>query len=529
MRHVRRQVLVLTLPFAVAISLAIPSASAETVGVWLTREEVQELPMSGRAWENVKRAADGAPPQAQVSDPISLHDTAALAVALVALRTGDPAYRRKAADAINSAIGTENGPLSAGSRHLPIARNTTAYVIAADLIDLRSYDRALDERFRAWIRGLRDSSYDGEPPVRLIQEERSNNHGTMAGAARAAVSAYLGDAPELARTAQVLRGWMGDRASHSWPLSGFHEGSATFMPDPSQPRPVNPAGLVVQGHDMDGAQPQELARCGLFAWPPCQTPFPWGGLAGSVVAAEILRRNGYPDVFQWENRAVLRAYQWLDRMSRVDRFWWSEATTGDDSWQPWLANFVYGTSFPGVSPTKPGRNMGWTDWTHAGRTVSGGRALYLPPDSGAVDRSAPVLRGLRVQPRRFRAVRRGRTVAATPRGAGGGRRGAWVSYTLSEDAAVRFRLRRARPGRRAGSRCVARTRRNRGARPCVRWVRVRGGFSHAGHAGPNRFRFNGRLRGRRLRPLRYRIVARPTDPAGNRGRAARAAFRVVRR
>jgi hypothetical protein len=94
-----------------------------------------------------------------------------------------------------------------------------SYVIAADLIDLRSFDRELDERFRVWIRGPRDNPYDGEPPGRLIHEERSNNHGTMAGAARAAVSAYLDDAADLARTAQVLRGWMGDRASRSWPLS----------------------------------------------------------------------------------------------------------------------------------------------------------------------------------------------------------------------------------------------------------------------------------------------------------------------
>jgi hypothetical protein len=346
------------------------SAGAATVGVWLTPGEVQGLPMSGPAWENVKRVADAELPAAQVSDQNSLHDTATLAVALVAVRTGDAAYRRKAAAAIEAAIGSENGPLSAGSRHLPIARNTTSYVIAADLIDLRSYDSALDDRFRAWITGLRDNSYDGESPVRLIHEQRSNNHGTMAGAARAAVSAYLGDTAELARTAQVLRGWMGDRASHSWPLSRFHDGSATFMPDPSQPRPVNPTGSVVLGLNMDGAQPQELSRCGVFALSPCQTAFPWGGLAGAVVAAEILRRNGYPDVFGWENQAILRAYQWLDRMARVDSYWWSEAVSGDDSWQPWLANHIYGTSLPSVSPTKPGRNMGWTDWTHAGRTAS---------------------------------------------------------------------------------------------------------------------------------------------------------------
>jgi hypothetical protein len=499
--------------------LAIPSAGAATVGVWLTPGEVQGLPMSGGAWGNVKRVADCELPQAQVSDQDSLHDTATLAVALVAVRTGDAAYRRKAAEAIDAAIGTEGGPLTAGARHLPIARNTPSYVIAADLIDLRSYDRGLDDRFRAWITGLRDNSYDGESPVRLIHEQRSNNHGTMAGAARAAVSVYLGDAAELARTAQVLRGWMGDRASHAWPLSGFHPGSETFMPDASQPRPVNPGGSVVQGHDMDGALPQELARCGSFQWPPCQTFFPWGGLAGAVVAAEILRRNGYPDVFEWENQAILRAYQWLDRLARVDRFWWSEAT-GDDSWQPWLANFAYGTGFPGVSPTKPGRNMGWTDWTHAGRTASRGRAL-LPPDPVA-DRTAPALRRLRVRPRRLRAFRRGRSIVTA-------RLGARVSYALSEAAAVRFGLRRARPGRRAGRGCVSRTRRNRAAPRCVRYVRLLGGFVHAGHAGRNRFSFSGRLRGRTLRAGRYRLVARPTDRAGNRGRPVRANFSIVRR
>ena len=38
---------------------------------------------------------------------------------------------------------------------------------------------------------------------------------------------------------------------------------------------------------------------------------------------------------------------------------------GDDIWQPWLVNAVYGTDFPVESPTDPGKNMGWTDWTHS--------------------------------------------------------------------------------------------------------------------------------------------------------------------
>jgi hypothetical protein len=338
-----------------------PSGPAQQ-GIWLERAEIRRLPMAGPAWENLWDEASGSLPPPHVSDLASLHDTSTLAVALVAARTGDPAYRRKAAEAIDSAIGTEHGPSTAGSRHLPICRNATSYVIAADLIDLHDYDAERDGDFRHWIEALRDNSYASEKPARLIHEERSNNHGTMCGAARAAISRYLGDGAELARTAQVLKGWMGDR--QSFRFEEYPSDSETYMPDPSQPRPVNPPRATKGGQNVDGLLPAEHARCGSLRWPPCYTFYPWGGLAGAVVAAEILRRAGYADVFEWERGALLRAYTRLYELSKLDPVWWQEATTGDDSWQPWLVNHVYGTNFPAVSPTGPGRNMGWTDWTH---------------------------------------------------------------------------------------------------------------------------------------------------------------------
>jgi hypothetical protein len=67
------------------------------------------------------------------------------------------------------------------------------------------------------------------------------------------------------------------------------------------------------------------------------------------------------------------------------------------------------------------------------------------------------------------------------------------------------------------------TRRNRGARRCTRYVRMRGSYSRAGSAGLNRFRFSGRLRGRKLKPGRYRLVG---NAAGDR---AAARFTIVRR
>jgi hypothetical protein len=153
-----------------------------------------------------------------------------------------------------------------------------------------------------------------------------------------------------------------------------------------------------------------------------------------------------------------------------------------------------------------------------------------PPGDGAPDASgsggppdvtAPRIRALRLKPRRFRAARRGGSVSAAL--------GARISYRLSEAANVRFRVQRRAAGRRAGRRCVKPRRGNRGRKGCVRWVRQRGSFSRRGKAAANSLRFSGRLAGRRLRPGRYRLIAVPTDPAGNRGRAVRAGFRIVRR
>jgi Chitobiase/beta-hexosaminidase C-terminal domain len=36
----------------------------------------------------------------------------------------------------------------------------------------------------------------------------------------------------------------------------------------------------------------------------------------------------------------------------------------DDTWLPHIVNYYYGTSFPAPIPSSPGKNAGWTDWTH---------------------------------------------------------------------------------------------------------------------------------------------------------------------
>jgi hypothetical protein len=45
---------------------------------------------------------------------------------------------------------------------------------------------------------------------------------------------------------------------------------------------------------------------------------------------------------------------------------------GDDTWQAPLVDRYYGTRFWDGRPTAPGKNVGWTDWTHAPRPAAGG-------------------------------------------------------------------------------------------------------------------------------------------------------------
>ena len=79
-----------------------------------------------------------------------------------------------------------------------------------------------------------------------------------------------------------------------------------------------------------------------------------------------------------------------------------------------------------------------------------------------------------------------------------------------------------------GKRCVAPGAAKPGAKRCVRTKKLPGSFVHQGAAGLNSFRFTGRLRGRKLAPGRYSLVAHLPRPATGRAALATKAFRIVR-
>jgi len=115
-----------------------------------------------------------------------------------------------------------------------------------------------------------------------------------------------------------------------------------------------------------------------------------------------------------------------------------------------------------------------------------------------VDRVAPIISTLSLSPATFKAALRGGSIASPI--------GTTVRYRISEDATVRFTIKRV--GRREGV--------------------LRELVARSSHAGLNRFVFTGRLH-RPLKPGRYRLVAEATDAAGNHSATESVGFRIIRR
>jgi hypothetical protein len=324
-----------------------PPAAGE---MWISAPTLANLPTSGSGWNNVLNAAQENTNSPNMSDQNDDTDIYILAKALVYARTGQLQYRNEVIAAITSAMGTESG-----SGILAVARNLQAYVIAADLIDLQSANPTVDSIFRQWLSSVRNVVFDGAGPslsVISCHNIRPNNFGTHCGASRIAIALYLGDTGDLQNAANVFKGWLGDRSAYS----GFSYGSLDWQCNPSAPVGINPPGCTRNGHSIDGVLPDDQRRSGGFTWPPPQENYVWEALQGAIVQAELLTRAGYP-AWGWQSQALLRAITWLHQEANYQ-------ASGDDTWQPWLFNHIYGANYPAPSPSNSGKGMGWTDWTH---------------------------------------------------------------------------------------------------------------------------------------------------------------------
>jgi Tol biopolymer transport system component len=142
--------------------------------------------------------------------------------------------------------------------------------------------------------------------------------------------------------------------------------------------------------------------------------------------------------------------------------------------------------------------------------------------AGATDTTPPAIAKLRMLRKRF-AVGKRRTAKVAKRA----KRGSAFLFSLSEDARTSIAIARALPGRRKGGRCVKP--RKGLKRRCTRYVVVATLTRTRTKLGANRVAFSGRIGARKLKPGRYRATVGAVDAAGNRAKAKRVTFRVVRR
>lgn len=313
-------------------------------GIWISAAEVLQLPTTGASWNDMKAEADLPAAAPNLSDQEDSLNVRVLAKALVYARTGLASYRDEVVQACMAVMGTEQG-----GETLALGRELAAYVIAADLVGLPPEN---DATFRAWLQAVLKDTLNDNRTLQTAHEERPNNWGTHCGASRAAIAAYLGDTAELARTALVFRGWLGNR---NW-YADFSFGERWWQADSTAPVGINPLGAMIDGHSVDGVLPDDQRRSGSFVWPPPHEDYVYEALQGALVQAVVLYRAGY-DVWNWENAALRRALEWLYQHANFP-------AESEDRWQLYVINQYYHTNFATPRPTRPGKNMGWTDWIY---------------------------------------------------------------------------------------------------------------------------------------------------------------------
>jgi hypothetical protein len=351
--------------------------------IWLSPAEIRALPIAGEAgcdercgaaWTELREAATVFPGRPNLDD---LEDEAGhfvLAKAIVAVRLGDSEFTAALRDEVvvllEQVIGSENGASA-----LYVGRNLAVYVIAADIVDLPIIRPDFDEAvFKPWLRSLATKDFF-DRTLRSCHEDRPNNWGTHCGASRIAAAAYLNDREEIAQAARVFQGWLGDRESHAGFV--FEPTAFTWMSDPTcpasnrdcHPRPLNPRGATINGHNVDGVVVDDQRRSERFRfrWPPRYTIYVYGALGGAVVQAGILERFGF-DAWHWGEDGLRRAVEWMfdDRDGKTK---WD---TCDDPNKRYILDLVdraYGSDFIHrmscvPEPSEPGRNIAWTSWTH---------------------------------------------------------------------------------------------------------------------------------------------------------------------
>jgi hypothetical protein len=326
-----------------------PPGGGSATGLWIGPAELSRLPASGAAWDRMVATARGSWGSPNLSDNNATHDTSTLAGALVAARTGDAALTQKTRSALMAVT-----RVTTYSRVLELSRNITSYVVAADVVGLPAAERATFTTFLETLPGKRLDGHSGGVDMRSTALRSANNWGAMARAATVAIDLYVGDRAAVAPVATAHRAWLGEAVTSQLSYSD------TAWHASSRKAGINRRGSVVLGRSADGVIPEDQRRTGEpTSGAAAKGSYPWEALQGALVTGVLLDRAGLVDIDAGDE-ALTRAFRWLYDTN-------ANPPSGDDTWQPWLLNQVSGTRFATRPATSPGKNMAWTDWTHAPR------------------------------------------------------------------------------------------------------------------------------------------------------------------
>ncbi len=339
-------------------------------------------------------------PAACITDQSSRQNNWALANALVWRSTANSASRLYALDAIDDVIGKHNNTSCGGSgRALEIGRNVGAYVIAADMINLPSYNSSINSQFVTWLGQVESYSYPGSPDadgngtttLRDCFRHRPDNWGVHCAFTQTAIDIYQGDSNGWNDVFQTFYRYAGDRSvprwdnistssdfdyddGQKWSTSstcknanpGTSDCRAINLPGTIPGTQLNGDGYIIRDADRAG-DPNTSGTCPVYDghWA--------GGWSGTMILATLLERLWDNDMVSGTYNdtapkdmvfgAVLRASQGLQRVDNCN----SSAISGDDEYARWLVDDMYpSANFPTVSNNDVGKVMAFAEYTHGG-------------------------------------------------------------------------------------------------------------------------------------------------------------------
>jgi hypothetical protein len=326
------------------------TSAAGSKGILLSPAELMALPTSGPGWDAI---------MARIKSPyggsytLGTRDESnkdVLANALAGARLNNAAYKAFARDKIAHMMAA---PRNTGDV-LGTLRHLQTYIISADIIDLASFDPALNGKFRTWLANEIRANYSGGGgggSVLSVHDKKPNNFGTHAGATRIAAALYLGDAAELKAARDVWYGWATGDPGYVPPTRKW-EGTS-WQCSSTRPSGINATGCNRNGVSLDGVIPEDQVRCGQFSASPCATNYIHGATDGMTLSFWMLARQG-ENPWAWGDRAALRQMNWKYKSG--------QAPYGGYRWQIPVIEKAYGIDLGGNTPTATSTNFGFADW-----------------------------------------------------------------------------------------------------------------------------------------------------------------------